>query len=92
MQGDEQYLRSAESNAALAGFDSAGQLFHATSFEAYILPPLVQGLFDSVRNIDDLRSRDDVVPTVDEAIKDLVEPEAIFRFAILIQVVDLGAM
>jgi hypothetical protein len=83
---------SAEPNAALAGFNSAGQFFHTTSFEANVLPSFVQGFLDSVRNIDNLRSRDDVVPAVNEAIKDLVEPETVLRFAILVQIIDLGAM
>jgi hypothetical protein len=85
-------LRCAESNAALAAFHSAGQLFHAARFQADVFPALVQGFFHFVGYVDDLRRGDDIVPPMDEAIEHLIEPETVFSFAILVEIADFASV
>lgn len=85
-------LRSAIPDAALAALDSAGQLFDATGLETNVLPSLIKRLLDLNGHVDDGRHRDDVVPAMNETVKDLVEPEAVLGLAIVVQVANLAAM
>jgi len=82
-------LRCTVSGTALAQFDSTGQLFHPARLYHYVLPSLIQGLLYILRYIDHLGGGNGFVPSVDEAIEDLVEPETVFAFAIFVQVWDL---
>lgn len=85
-------LRGAIPNATLAALDGAGQFLDTTRFEANVLPSLVEGLLDLVGNVDDRRDGDDVVPAMDEAIKDLVEPKTVLGLAVLVQIANLAAV
>lgn len=78
------YLRCAIPDTTLAALNSAGQFLDATSLKADVLPPFVQCFLDFVGYVDDLRHWDDIVPAMDEAIEDLVEPETVFGLAVLV--------
>ena len=85
-------LRCTIPNATLAALNGAGQFLDSARFEADILPSLVQCLLDLVGHIDDRRDRNNVVPTMDEAIEDLIEPETVLRLAVLVQIADFASM
>ena len=85
-------LRCTIPNATLAALNGTGQLLDSARFETNVLPSLIQCLLDLVGDIDDGRDRNNVVPAMDEAIEDLVEPEAVLRLAILVQIADFAPM
>ena len=85
-------VRCAISNTTLAALDGAGQFFDAAGLETNVLPSFVERLLDLVRDVDDRGHRDDVVPAMNEAIEDLVEPETVLGLAVLVQVANLAAM
>jgi hypothetical protein len=82
--------RCTKSNAALAALHSASQLFNPARLEANVLPSLVQCFLDFVGDVDDLRCGDYIVPPMNKAIENLIEPEAVFNFAILVKITNLA--
>ena len=84
------HLRCAVPNATLTALDGAGQFFDSTCFETNVFPSLVQGFFDLVGHVDDGRCWNDIVPAMNESIKDLIEPEIVFSLAIVIEIADLA--
>lgn len=71
-------LRCTKADTALAALDSTGQLLDPTRLQTDVFPAFVQGLLHFVGDIYHLRGRNDIIPPMDEAIKHLVEPEAVF--------------
>lgn len=92
LEGCNENLRCAVANTALTRFHCASQFLHPARFKTDVLPALVQGLLHLHRDIDDLRGRDDIVPAMDESIKNLVEPKAVFAFAIFVEIADFAPM
>lgn len=82
-------LRSTVSNASFAALHCASQLLHPARLETDVLPSFVQRFLDFVGYVDNLRSRDDIVPSVNEAIEDLIEPKTVFCFSIFVQIANL---
>jgi hypothetical protein len=86
------YLRGTEPNAALATFHGACKLFYPARFQADVLPSFVERFLHLVGHVDDLRRGNNIVPSMNEAIKDLVEPETVLGLAIIIEIANLTSM
>ncbi len=84
--------RCTVTGAPLAQLDRASQLLDPTCLNDNVLPPLVKSLLHLFRHVDDLRGGNDLVPSVDETIKDLIEPERVLSLAKFLQILDLASV
>lgn len=83
-------LRSTKANAALAAFHSACQFFYPARLETDVFPSFIKCLLHLVRDVDDLRRGDDVVPAMDKSVEDLIEPEAVFCLSIFVEITNFA--
>lgn len=86
------YSLGTKAHTSFTGLDSASQLLHAAGFETNVLPAFIKRLLDLIGDVGDLRSWNDIIPAMDEAIETLIKPEAVRLLAVIIQVVDLAAV
>lgn len=83
------YLLGAKPGASLASLDCAGELFDTAGLNDDILPSLIKNLLDLFRYVNDERYRDHFVPSMDKSIENLIEPEGVLYFAVLLEVCNL---
>jgi hypothetical protein len=83
------HSRRTITTASFATLGVAGKLFDLGGLDNDVLPPLVQGLFDIFGDIDDCRGWDDLVPAMDEAVKNLVEIEMVAFFFVFLDITTL---
>ena len=92
MEDVNENLRCAISNATLAALDGASQFLHSTGLETYVLPSLVQRFLDLVGYVDNRRDWNNVIPAMNEAVENLVEPEAVLGLAVLVYIANFASM
>jgi hypothetical protein len=92
LDNKEGSIPSAITDTSFAKFDGACKFFNLGRLDHNIFPSVIQGLFDLFGHIDNLGCRDDLVPPMDEAVKDLREVEMVRFLAEFLLVIKFAPM
>jgi hypothetical protein len=85
-------IPSAIADTSLAKFDGACKLLNLGCLNHNVFPSVIQGLFDLFGHINYLRCRNNLVPPMDEAVKDLREVEMVRLFTEFLLVFEFTPM